>query len=242
VPRPAALALGGRIIHLGWATAKDAPFGDLPPQERALLSARAVPHRKETFAAGRWAARRALAAIFPSGSFLVLRELDGPFEGRPTLVPACGVSVSISHSGGLAVAGASPGGFFGLDLETREPAGAAFVAEAFAPGELQAVTRALGPTGEAPARAAWALKEAMLKVWGIGLRAPLAQVAVRPSAPRLVDGSWHFEARVVAGPLPSALPPPPPTLHCALVSLGQAGVLLAAAHPSETSTGEAGQR
>ncbi|MBL9037156.1 MAG: 4-phosphopantetheinyl transferase family protein [Archangium sp.] len=48
---------------------------------------------------------------------------------------------------------------------------------------------------------AWAAKEAVLKVWGVGLRAPLGLVVLRPGALARADGDfWRFTLQVEGRP------------------------------------------
>ena len=129
--------------------------------------------------AGRLAAHRALALLEPGSRAEVTARQEGPDAGRPLFLPERGLALSISHSAGLAVAGVARGGALGVDLEQRVEAGAAFLEEAFAPGEHEGYLAVCAGRMD-PVTAAWALKEAVLKVWGVGLRAPLQKVTVRP--------------------------------------------------------------
>lgn len=188
---PDALEVRGRRIILGWAQVGEGTLDALTPDERALLKPEAVPARVRQFVAGRLAAQRALTSLGFQGK--VLRT--PPYEedaGRPYVATLDGarapsVAISLSHSGALACAaiatGAAP---LGMDLEAAAlDASPAFLEEAFAPGEL----RGFAPFADLrldPLRAAWTLKEAVLKVWGVGLRVPLPRLHLQPSG---------FEAR-----------------------------------------------
>lgn len=88
----------------------DAPHPPPFPEEAAAIT-RAVPARRAEFTAGRAAARLALSRLglppvaIPAG------------EGRAPVWPD-GVSGSISHAGGYALAAARTGAPLGLDVET----------------------------------------------------------------------------------------------------------------------------
>lgn len=99
--------------------------GLLLPQE-ARVVASAVPRRREEFAAGRLALRRAIAA---SGAALAAERpiLPRP-DRRPDLPPE--IVVSLAHAGALciALASARPGRTLGVDIEpmtARRPDGLA---------------------------------------------------------------------------------------------------------------------
>lgn len=87
--------------------------GTLWPQEQAAISD-AVPRRLAEFTAGRTAARKALAQLGQSPVALPM----GP--DRAAVWPV-GVSGSIAHDGGLAVAVARRGAPLGVDLEPDAP-------------------------------------------------------------------------------------------------------------------------
>lgn len=165
----------------------------LHPRERALAAALAVDKRRVDFIAGRVAAHRALGRLGLPASQCVLPEPDGAAAGAPRLfdgvtMAAQRVPLSIAHGGGWAVAVASADRSVrvGVDVEAVESRHPSFAAEAFAPGELDGWARALGPAAAAAqvATVAWCVKEALLKLAGCGLRAPLpAMVPVRIALP-----------------------------------------------------------
>jgi 4'-phosphopantetheinyl transferase len=176
---PSTLQLVGRVARLGWCEVARALPDGLSEVERALQARGKTEKRRQEFCAGRIAAREAVRAAAPaSGGFDVVAVDSGIDEGRPLIAPPRGVSISISHSGSWAVAAAAPGANLGIDLESAQLApDASFASEAFAPGELEAWVL---PTSLIPFRLAiaWAAKEAALKVWGVGLRAPLGAVGL----------------------------------------------------------------
>lgn len=224
-PRPERLRLPrGREVVLGWAEV--GPWRDVPlsPLEREGLERCRTDKRRGEFVAGRLAARRALATLRPGVTAQVTARGEGPDAGRPLLVPEGGVALSLSHAGGLAVAAVAPGGALGVDLERQVEASPAFLEEAFAPGEHEGYL-ALDLGGLDATTAAWTLKEAVLKVWGVGLRAPLQQVALRPRVLPGREGLQPLRVIVETGPLPPELGTPPRELDAVLVECAPGWVL-----------------
>jgi len=244
------LTLGGRAVSLGWARVGDPSAAGLAPAESALLSARATPSRRAQFAAGRAAAREALRGLglVPEALCVVRQPPTASDAGRPVVARADGghleapPSLSLTHSGSLACAAAMIGAqTIGIDLECVEPVGSpAFEQEAFAPGELADFAR-FAAHGIAPITAAWTLKEAALKVWGVGLRAVLPAVRLVPG--ELERGPARglvFTARVLVGAQPPGLPPPPLRLWCAMLREGAAVLSLAVEHLADAVTQDRG--
>lgn len=98
------------------AQAIGAPGADLAPAERAAIR-QAVPARQAEFAAGRQAARRAMAG---------LGAPPRPIPMGPDRAPRwpLGITGSISHAGGLAMAAVAlspPIRALGLDIEPETP-------------------------------------------------------------------------------------------------------------------------
>lgn len=217
---------GGREVALGFCEVGPLDAPELSPAERAELERPMTAKRRSEWLAGRRAARRALLRLAPGLTASIQARAAGQDAGRPVLEPPCGIALSISHSGPLAVAAAARGAPLGVDLEQVAPRGAAFAEEAFAEGELDGY-RAL-PGGLDPVTAAWALKEAVLKAWGLGLRAPLQRVKVRPAALLAEPGALYFSLEILAEGLAPELGPPPVGLTGALALLGP-GLLLALA-------------
>jgi phosphopantetheinyl transferase len=158
----------------GWFAARY-----LHPRERALADALTVEKRRVDFIAGRVAAHRALGRLGLSPSLYILPERDGAAAGAPRVHEVAAPSplppaLSIAHGGGWAVAVAAANARVGVDIEAIEPRHPSFAAEAFAKGELDGWARALGGAGDAAVvTVAWCVKEALLKLAGCGLRAPL---------------------------------------------------------------------
>jgi 4'-phosphopantetheinyl transferase len=154
---------------------------------------------------------------------------EGPEAGRPRLVPDVGLAVSITHSGGLALAAVGAEPAIGIDAEpTSLRWEASFDEEAFMPGERQGFAAALPglPSGVA----AWCVKEAALKVWGVGLRAPLQRVRVMPEAATRRDDASGVGLRAmleVPEEIEKALGPAPCLLALRLFFRGPLLVALA---------------
>jgi len=137
--------------------------------------------------AGRAAVKRAVRRLAPLGAPREIAVLPdtGRAAGAPVLFDRRGErrpeAVSIAHAAGLACAAAAPRGRIGLDVERIEPRLEGFEAGAFGPGELGRWTAALGceRADDRAVTVAWCAKEALLKLAGVGLRAPLESHAVR---------------------------------------------------------------
>jgi phosphopantetheinyl transferase (holo-ACP synthase) len=146
-----------------------------------------VGKRRVEFVAGRAAVKRAarrLGVIGAPGEFLVLPD-EGARAGAPVLFDGAGqrmsLEVSISHGAGLGCAAAVGWGKIGLDVERIEGRLEGFREGAFGPGEVESWREALGGrvADDRVVTVAWCAKEALLKVAGLGLRAPLESHAAR---------------------------------------------------------------
>ncbi len=157
----------------GWASTSTAVAAEaraeLPEGEQALLTARGNARRQDDRLAGQLAANRAVLALVPGGDFMVNRE----GSGRPVVVGAESVEVSISHTAGEAVALAVRGARAGVDMETIEARSESFAAEWFTPAEQ---AWAHSPEDRT---AVWSVKEAVLKALGAGLALSPREVEVR---------------------------------------------------------------
>lgn len=147
-------------------TAADA--GDLWPEERAAMAG-AVPHRQAEFAAGRQAARTALAAIGHGATALPM----GP--DRAPIWPE-GIAGSISHAAGFAVAVVRHGAPLGVDIEDDSP-----LSEDLWPILTSPEERAAFPPEEIGRHVCrvFAAKEALFKAQAQGARAIFGFDAVR---------------------------------------------------------------
>ncbi|MFZ5476025.1 MAG: SDR family NAD(P)-dependent oxidoreductase [Myxococcota bacterium] len=152
----------------GWpsatlATSSEAKV-ELPPAEARDMTARGTERRQRDRLAGQLAARRAVAALVGHDDFRVARR----DTGEPYVDGVDGIAVSISHQDGEAVAFAVRGARAGIDVETPSERSAAFAEDWFRPEE-----RRLDLT------AAWAVKEAVLKALGLGMKLSPRDVLVR---------------------------------------------------------------
>ena len=149
----------------------------LSPAEIAYLGTLRFPRRREDWLAGRWAAKRLLAALqlggepFAPTETALLRSPSGApvlhHRGRP--LPH---SLSLSHRAGgvLCACCPLPGVALGVDLEWVEDRHPAFYQDYFTPAE-QAFAAEVEPY--APAvwfTLLWSAKEAVLKSLGLGLK------------------------------------------------------------------------
>lgn len=119
---------------LAWAVVDVGGADDLFPEEN-LAMARAVSRRRAEFAAGRRAARQAMAQLgLPAAAIPMGADRAPAWPG--------GVVGSISHAGALGVAVVARAGTFrslGVDLEHDAPLDADLIAEICRPEELAAV-------------------------------------------------------------------------------------------------------
>lgn len=219
----------GREVVLGWAAVGPEDDARLMPLEREGLARCRTAKRRREFVAGRLAAHEALERLVPGLRAQVTARTGGPDAGRPVLVPGQELALSITHSTGLAVAALARGpGALGVDLEARVDAGEAFLEEAFAPGEHARYLALHAPLHATTA--AWALKEAVLKVWGVGLRAPLQKVALRPELLQASPGRLVLRVGLDTQGLPPGLGEPPSVLGALLLlEDGATGRVLAVA-------------
>ena len=132
----------------------------LSPAEALRYSAFRMEKRRSEWLAGRLAAKTLLAAA--AGAKLSSFEIALDRLGRPS----CGSALlTISHSGGWAMAAAKPGSdFLGADLEITEERHPAWYRDYFHPSELPR-------PDPSEATRIWAIKEALLKALGLGLMA-----------------------------------------------------------------------
>jgi 4'-phosphopantetheinyl transferase EntD len=150
----------GVIVEV--ATGADENEESLYAEERALMSAMA-PARRVEFAAGRNAARRALAQLEAPRVPLLRHGAD-----RDIAWPA-GITGSISHTKGLVAVACGrvvPGvRSVGLDVEQAGPLGDDIVSTICRPEELGALARQPPPLPSDWPRLLFAIKEAAYKAW-----------------------------------------------------------------------------
>lgn len=135
------------------------PGAALSGKEAAQYAVFRMEKRRREWLAGRLAAKALLAGDRGDQAAF---EIGMDKFGRPS----CGAElVSISHSGGWALAAVKPGSaFLGADLEKVEPRHPAWYRDYFHPSELPA-------PDPSEATRLWTIKEALLKALGLGLMA-----------------------------------------------------------------------
>ncbi len=181
----------------GWlrASADEVPPHDgwLAPAERAALAGLRVPSRRRDWRLGRWAAKRAVAAVLgqsPLDAIEVVAAPDGAPEIRLGGLPAP-VAVSLTHRSGLAVClVAGPGTAVGCDLELVEPRPPVFAADWFTRAELSQLEAAPAARRDLVVTLVWSAKESALKALREGLRLDTRDVHVRLGACAGEEG-WH---------------------------------------------------
>lgn len=136
-----------------------APGAALSARETAQYAAFRVEKRRREWLAGRLAAKALLA---DGGGAPAAFEIGMDKYGRPS---CGGALVTISHSGGWALAALKPGAaFLGADLELVEERHPAWYRDYFHPSELPS-------PDPSEATRLWTIKEALLKALGLGLMA-----------------------------------------------------------------------
>ena len=154
----------GPDAALGNARVGEDPAAWLSSQEIALMRARGTAKRQGDRIAGRIAAKRAVCQL--TGAQPEQVEIRTMASGAPTVLiqGQPGPLVSISHSGGHAVAWASHRERVGVDLEQVEARHPSFVEEWFSEQE-----QALLAGDPYRVTVAWSAKEAVLKALGQGM-------------------------------------------------------------------------
>jgi len=142
--------------------------------ERAVIAARGNAKRQTDRTLGRIAAKQAVAEL--TGLQPHQFEISNLESGEPVVVSLDGrpmPKISISHRDGEAIAVATPTGRAGIDLESVESRAASFAETWFRPSEQELCQ------GDARRESqVWAVKEAVLKVLGTGMRLDPREVEV----------------------------------------------------------------
>ncbi|MCD0448235.1 4'-phosphopantetheinyl transferase superfamily protein [Actinocorallia sp. API 0066] len=199
------MPLGRGEVRVWWAVA-DGPARPPPdPVERRRYDALRSPEARRTFALG-CALLRAVAAehlgCAPGAVPLDRRcaGCGGP-HGKPRVVGAPWLGLSLSHDGPRAVCAVARDLALGVDLESGD--GSARLARRILSADEAASYRRCPPARRPEAiRAYWTRKEAVLKATGDGLRTPMRALTVSAPDrdPELL--AWHGRS-----------PLPPITLH-----------------------------
>ncbi len=172
------------------------PGNALSPSEALLYSAFKIEKRRAEWLAGRLAAKH-LLAITDGAADLDTYEITPDPLGRPS----CGQRLlSISHSGGWALAAFRPRGavFLGADIEKIEPRHPAWYRDYFHPDELCPKGAAQAEPDPGLATRAWTIKEALLKALGLGLMAD--PLAVKTGAGTIFTGAALKRYREMGSP------------------------------------------
>ncbi|MEV8129117.1 4'-phosphopantetheinyl transferase superfamily protein [Streptomyces sp. NPDC085944] len=131
-------------------------------------------------------------------------ELARGLAGRPSLRGCDQLDISLSHTGGLLLAGLTRRGRIGVDAENadRRVHGPGLLRGACTPGELTAVQELPESERDGALVRLWTLKEAYSKAIGQGLRVPFTtfgfDLRERPLRLRAADGTpaagsaWSF--------------------------------------------------
>ncbi|WP_415914730.1 4'-phosphopantetheinyl transferase superfamily protein [Rhodopseudomonas palustris] len=162
----------------------DAPHF-LSPAEQALLTDRLAPSRRQSFLAGRRAAKTALSALAPGVSLREIQVLPGLLQQPVAFVPGrSNVQVTLSHAGTAAIAVAHPEACpMGIDLERAAPEAQSALGEQTTPRE-RALAQAVLPYDEHQRLLLlWCLKEALSKALRCGLTVPFSLLEVASLVP-----------------------------------------------------------
>jgi 4'-phosphopantetheinyl transferase len=165
--------------------AGDVPLNDnwLSTSERGTLAGMKVPKRRADWRLGRWTAKQAASLqLAPDHNSLAAIEVLPAASGAPEVFlhhqPAP-VSISLSHSNGVAACAVAPAGsFVGCDLEVIEPRSDAFLADYFTAAEQQIIAGSSDALRDLVVTALWSAKESALKAMREGLRLDTRAVSV----------------------------------------------------------------
>jgi 4'-phosphopantetheinyl transferase len=180
---------------------RDVFAGSLCAAEREVFAGLVVEKRASDWLAGRIAAKRAVQRMTGLSFRRIEIVVDG--LGRPGVTVSGGaeVFVSISHSGGVAVATAATEPI-GIDIERVEPRDQSFEELVLTPADRAEVAGLRGREREDRLTRIWSEKEAYAKLDGRGLRIPFAELEVPRHArvvSEVVDGEsgrlWIAVAR-----------------------------------------------
>lgn len=178
--RPEATARGERIaVHLlrfrpGCGPGPRSRW--LTPRERKLFESLKEPRRTEWWAS-RVAAKESLRRLTGGGVAPIEIEIEkGPLGAPASRVSGRRISVSLSHAEGCAAGASATGGRVGVDVESLRPLPPAFSRYFLHPREEELLRSWDDPL--TALLAAWTLKEAVLKAFGVGLTVPPKAVVV----------------------------------------------------------------
>ena len=184
-----AIARGFEVFVFRASPARGAALLDrLSDGERARIDQHPTRERQLRYAAVRGTLRMLLAhrlRMAPAAVPIVA----GPL-GKPHVCATLDrrVDFSVSHSGSWAAIAISTRGAIGVDIEVPRPRrNIALAVAALSARERAWLDRADAGERQARFMTLWTAKEASVKLWGCGLRVPLAGVELQdPGAPRAV--------------------------------------------------------
>ena len=157
----------------------------LGPGEQALLTDRLAPARRQSFLAGRRAAKNALCLLAPGIAARDISVLPGLLQQPVACVPGrSNLQVTLAHAGTAAVAIAHPEACpIGVDLERAAPEQQSALGEQTTPRE-RALAQAVLPYDEHQRLLLlWCLKEALSKALRCGLTVPFSLLEVASLTP-----------------------------------------------------------
>jgi 4'-phosphopantetheinyl transferase len=136
------------------------------------------PKRRREWLLGRWTAKNLLRLCDPACAGLPLDSITVENEpaGAPYLLIQTGVrwpgSLSLSHRDDLAACALTlePGRSTGIDLEKVETRSEEFILDYFTQAEIERIAACPPEQHERWVALTWSIKEALLKLAGIGLR------------------------------------------------------------------------
>ncbi len=219
-----------RTTRILTQTVADVPPDDgwLGPWEREHAKTLRFPKRLQDWKLGRWTAKLAVGRYLAaaSESLEIRTSRDGAPEAYVAGEPAP-VSLSISHSGGVALAAVGePGLALGCDLELIDVRTVEFVLDYFTEAEASMALAAAPDRQPLLCTLVWSAKESALKSLREGLRRDTRSVSVSVAGPgdgrdwaplsvscpdlgRLFEGWWKAEMGFVLTLTGRSLPFPP---------------------------------
>ncbi len=156
-------------VRIALSDEQDAASGALSAEELRRVETFGSADRRRSFALGRFAARSLLSEAL--GAPAPMTPLGLATAGAPEVV-GHDLFLSIAHAGrgtGVAAAAALAGRPVGVDLETARPRHPGLLVRVLSAGEEGLAGALSSEPADAPALV-WALKEAVLKGLGTGIR------------------------------------------------------------------------
>jgi 4'-phosphopantetheinyl transferase len=167
----------------------------LSPAEEALLTDRLAPARRQSFLAGRRAAKGALSLLAPGVLSRDISVLPGLLQQPVVSVPGrSNLQVTLAHAGTAAIAVAHPEACpMGVDLERAAPGQQSALSEQTTPRERALAQTAVPSDEHQRMLLLWCLKEALSKALRCGLTVPLSLLEVASLVPLPGGARARFE-------------------------------------------------